>query len=65
MLQGLQPTRKPIPGGMSWMPQPQQVQLERAIPVQSETVAFSHQNSNIIDTSCPLDSAADAAQEQQ
>ena len=65
MLQGLQPTRKPIPGGMSWMPQPQQVQPERAMPVQSEIVAFSHQNSNIIDTSCPLDSAADTTQEQQ
>ena len=65
MLQGLQPTRKPIPGGMSWLPQPQQVQPERAIPVQSEIVAFSHQNSNIIDTPCPLDSATDPTQEQQ
>jgi ribosomal protein S18 acetylase RimI-like enzyme len=65
MLQGLQPTRKPIPGGMSWMPQPQQVQPDRAIPVQSEIVAFSHQNSNIIDTPCPLDSATDPTQEQQ
>ncbi len=65
MLQGLQPTRKPIPGGMSWMPQTQQVQPERAIPMQSEIVAFTHQNSNIIDTPSPLESAADESQEQQ
>ena len=65
MLQGLQPTRKPIPGGMSWMPQPQQVQPERATPVQSEIVAFNHQNPNIIDTPCPSDSATDEPYEQQ
>lgn len=65
MLQGLQPTRKPIPGGMSWMPQPQQVQPERTIPVQSEIVAFTHQNPNIIDTPCPSDSAPDEPHEQQ
>ena len=65
MLQGLQPTRKPIPGGMSWMPQPQQVQPERAIPVQPEIVAFTHQNPNIIDTPCPSDSAPDEPHEQQ
>jgi ribosomal protein S18 acetylase RimI-like enzyme len=65
MLQGLQPTRKPIPGGMSWMPQTQQVQPERAIAMQSEIVAFTHQNSNIIDTPCLPESAADESQEQQ
>ncbi|MTJ47172.1 GNAT family N-acetyltransferase [Dolichospermum sp. UHCC 0259] len=65
MLQGLQPTRKPIPGGMSWMPQPQQVQPERTIPVQSEIVAFTHQNPNIIDTPCPSDSVPDEPHEQQ
>ncbi|BAZ84725.1 GNAT family N-acetyltransferase [Dolichospermum compactum] len=65
MLQGLQPTRKPIPGGMSWMPQPQQVQPERATPVQSEIVAFNHQNPNIIDRPCPSDSATDEPHEQQ
>jgi ribosomal protein S18 acetylase RimI-like enzyme len=65
MLQGLQPTRKPIPGGMSWMPQPQQVQPERATPVQSEIVAFNHQNPNMIDTPCPSDSATDEPYEQQ
>jgi ribosomal protein S18 acetylase RimI-like enzyme len=64
MLQGLQPTRKPIPGGMSWMPQTQQVQPERAIPMQSEIVAFTHKTSNI-DTPCLSDSAADEPQEQQ
>ena len=65
MLQGLQPTRKPIPGGMSWMPQTQEVQPERAIPVQSEIVAFTHQNPNIIDAPCPSDSAPDEPHEQQ
>jgi ribosomal protein S18 acetylase RimI-like enzyme len=64
MLQGLQPTRKPIPGGMSWMPQTQQVQPERAIPMQSEIVAFTHKPSSI-DTPCQSDSAADEPQEQQ
>lgn len=65
MLQGLQPTRKPIPGGMSWIPQPQQVQPERPIPIPSDIVAFTHQNSHIIDTPCPSDSATDTPQEQQ
>ena len=65
MLQGLQPTRKPIPGGMSWMPQTQEVQPERAIPVQPEIVAFTHQNPNIIDAPCPSDSAPDEPHEQQ
>ena len=64
MLQGLQPTRKPIPGGMSWMPQTQQVHPERAIPMQSEIVASTHQNPNM-DIPCPSDSAADESQEQQ
>jgi hypothetical protein len=63
MLQGLQPTRKPIPGGMSWAQQPQQVQPERAIPVQSEIVAFTHKTSNL-DIPCPSDLAADEPQEQ-
>ncbi|MDB9450291.1 GNAT family N-acetyltransferase [Dolichospermum circinale] len=58
MLQGLQPTRKPIPGGMSWMPQTQQVHPERAIPMQSEIVASTYQNPNM-DIPCPSDSAAD------
>jgi ribosomal protein S18 acetylase RimI-like enzyme len=64
MLQGLQPTRKPIPGGMSWMPQTQQVHPERAIPMQSEIVASTYQNPNM-DIPCPSDSAADESQEQQ
>ena len=64
MLQGLQPTRKPIPGGMSWIPQTQQVQPERAIPDQSEIVAFTHKISHI-DTPSAIDSATDQAHEQQ
>jgi hypothetical protein len=64
MLQGLQPTRKPIPGGMSWIPQTQQVKPERAIPAQSEIVAFTHKSSHI-DTPPLLDSATDQPHEQQ
>ena len=64
MLQGLQPTRKPIPGGMSWIPQTQQVQPERAIPAQSEIVGFTHKSSHI-DTPPLLDSATDQPHEQQ
>jgi ribosomal protein S18 acetylase RimI-like enzyme len=64
MLQGLQPTRKPIPGGMSWIPQTQQVQPERAIPAQSEIVGFTHKSSHI-DTPSAIDSATDQAHEQQ
>jgi len=33
--------------------------------VQSEIVAFTHQNPNIIDTPCPSDSAPDEPHEQQ
>jgi len=42
MLQGLQPARKPIPGGMSWLQQRQQVSPDRAAKPNSskETVAF-------------------------
>jgi ribosomal protein S18 acetylase RimI-like enzyme len=64
MLQGLQPTRKPIPGGMSWVPQTQQVQPERPVPMQSEIVAFTHKNLGI-DPASPSDSAADKTEEQQ
>jgi ribosomal protein S18 acetylase RimI-like enzyme len=63
MLQGLQPARKPIPGGMSWVQQTQQVQQEQVIPIQSENVAFTYKNPTI-DTPCPSDSSIEPSQEQ-
>ncbi|TAF06442.1 MAG: N-acetyltransferase [Nostocales cyanobacterium] len=41
VLQGLQPARKPIPGGMSWIPK-QQPASDRPAPNKSEIVAFGH-----------------------
>jgi hypothetical protein len=63
VLQGLQPARKPIPGGMSWMQQAQQVQQEQVIPIQSENVSFTYKNPTI-DTPCPSDSSIEPSQEQ-
>ncbi|MTJ08812.1 MULTISPECIES: GNAT family N-acetyltransferase [unclassified Anabaena] len=63
VLQGLQPARKPIPGGMSWVQQAQQVQQEQVIPIQSENVAFTYKNPTI-DTPCPSDSSIEPSQEQ-
>jgi ribosomal protein S18 acetylase RimI-like enzyme len=63
MLQGLQPARKPIPGGMSWLQQRQQISPDRAVQQNSpkENVAFSHKNCSI-EPSCPSESS-DAPQE--
>ncbi len=46
VLQGLQPARKPIPGGMSWAQQRQQVSSDRAVQPNSskETIAFPLHN---------------------
>lgn len=44
VLQGLQPARKPIPGGMSWYPPEKQPKPERTTCNQSEIVNFSHKN---------------------
>ncbi|WP_414587096.1 N-acetyltransferase family protein [Scytonema sp. PCC 10023] len=62
VLQGLQPARKPIPGGMSWV-QAQQVSPERvAQPSKNtETVAFSCNNCNLEASS--QSESADAQQE--
>lgn len=62
VLQGLQPARKPIPGGMSWA-QGQQVSLDRvAQPSKTiETVGFSCNNSSVEASSQP--ESADAQQE--
>lgn len=39
VLQGLQPARKPIPGGMSWTQLPTR-SPERTVPTKSEPAAF-------------------------
>jgi hypothetical protein len=39
MLQGLQPTRKPIPGGMYWLHKRQQPSPELTVTAQSEIIA--------------------------
>ncbi|WP_413172356.1 N-acetyltransferase family protein [Anabaena azotica] len=44
VLQGLQPARKPIPGGMSWIPKQQQPKSDRPVPSKSEIVAFGNQH---------------------
>ncbi|MEH1951419.1 MAG: GNAT family N-acetyltransferase [Nostoc sp.] len=61
MLQGLQPTRKPIPGGMSWI-QPGKLPLSDK-PLQSlpEPINFSVKNPSI-ETS-PITESADGQQE--
>jgi len=40
MLQGLQPTRKPIPGGMSWVQEPQPIQQTDNIDIASPSEAM-------------------------
>jgi hypothetical protein len=40
VLQGLQPARKPIPGGMSWVNTGQQSSPDIPVPNQSEPMAF-------------------------
>jgi ribosomal protein S18 acetylase RimI-like enzyme len=61
VLQGLQPARKPIPGGMSWVPKQQQPKSDRSVPNKSEVVAFGNQYSKI-DASCHCEEA-DAREE--
>jgi hypothetical protein len=58
MLQGLQPARKPIPGGMSWVKPGQQPQSERKISISPEI----NPNFNL-ETSCPSE-LGDTQQEQ-
>lgn len=60
VLQGLQPTRKPIPGGMSWAKVRQQQTPEIPLKHQSESVPFSCKN-------CPIEAnfPQELADEQQ
>ncbi|MGI2905244.1 GNAT family N-acetyltransferase [Tolypothrix sp. VBCCA 56010] len=53
VLQGLQPARKPIPGGMSWE-QPRKPQLpERKLKTSGESISFSRNNCNVEPPSKP------------
>ncbi len=63
MLQGLQPARKPIPGGMSWLQQRQQVCSDRPAQPNSskETVAFPLHNCSV--ESARQSESSDAPQE--
>ena len=63
MLQGLQPARKPIPGGMSWAQQGQPMSPDRGAQPNTtkETVNFSCNNCNVKTSS--QQESADARQE--
>ncbi|RCJ30043.1 acetyltransferase [Nostoc minutum NIES-26] len=54
VLQGLQPARKPIPGGMSWTPPRQLPPSDRTVPTKPESVSFSKNCSQ--EVSCQSDS---------
>jgi GNAT superfamily N-acetyltransferase len=64
MLQGLQPARKPIPGGMSWTQQGKQQLPDRTVktnPSKKDTVSYSCNNCNLEASGSP--ESADAKQE--
>ncbi|MEH2014856.1 GNAT family N-acetyltransferase [Nostoc sp.] len=61
MLQGLQPARKPIPGGMSWIQPPKLPSSEKPQPSKSETINFSVKNPSM--EASPIPESTDAQQE--
>ncbi|MEH2174901.1 GNAT family N-acetyltransferase [Nostoc sp.] len=61
MLQGLQPTRKPIPGGMSWIQPGKLPSSDKPLPIKSEPINFPVKNPSI-ETS-PITESADGQQE--
>ncbi|OYD90619.1 GNAT family N-acetyltransferase [Nostoc sp. 'Peltigera membranacea cyanobiont' 210A] len=61
MLQGLQPTRKPIPGGMSWIQPGKLPSSDKPLQSLSEPINFSVKNPSI-ETS-PISESADGQQE--
>ncbi|MEH2358813.1 GNAT family N-acetyltransferase [Nostoc sp.] len=61
MLQGLQPSRKPIPGGMSWIQPPKLPSSDKPLQSLSEPINFSGKNPNIEPS--PIPESADAQQE--
>lgn len=63
VLQGLQPARKPIPGGMSWAQQTQQIKSDRPVPSKSESISLSGQNFHL--EASPDSESADAPPEKK
>ncbi|MEJ6482146.1 GNAT family N-acetyltransferase [Nostoc punctiforme UO1] len=61
MLQGLQPARKPIPGGMSWIQPGKLPSPDKPLPIKSEPINFSVKNPSI--EASPISESADAEQE--
>ncbi|MEH2061145.1 MAG: GNAT family N-acetyltransferase [Nostoc sp.] len=61
MLQGLQPTRKPIPGGMSWIQPGKLPSSDKPLQSLSEPINFSGKNPSI--EASPISESADAQQE--
>ncbi|QKQ74966.1 GNAT family N-acetyltransferase [Nostoc sp. TCL240-02] len=61
MLQGLQPARKPIPGGMSWIQPGKLPSSDKPLPIKSEPINFSVKNPSI--EASPIPESADAEQE--
>jgi GNAT superfamily N-acetyltransferase len=61
MLQGLQPARKPIPGGMSWIQPPKLPSSDKPLPIKSEPINFPVKNPSI--EASPIPESADAEQE--
>jgi hypothetical protein len=61
MLQGLQPARKPIPGGMSWIQPGKLPSSDKPLPIKSEPINFSVKNPSI--EASPIPESVDAEQE--
>ncbi|MEH1831100.1 MAG: GNAT family N-acetyltransferase [Nostoc sp.] len=61
MLQGLQPARKPIPGGMSWIQPPKLPSSDKPLPSKSEPINFSGKNPSM--EASPIPESTDAQQE--
>ncbi|MDF5739737.1 MULTISPECIES: GNAT family N-acetyltransferase [unclassified Nostoc] len=61
MLQGLQPSRKPIPGGMSWIQPPKLPSSDKPLQSLSEPINFSGKNPSM--EASPIPESADAQQE--
>ncbi|MBC1219403.1 GNAT family N-acetyltransferase [Nostoc sp. UCD121] len=61
MLQGLQPARKPIPGGMSWIQPGKLPSSDKPLPIKSEPINFPVKNPSIEASSIP--ESADVEQE--
>ncbi|MEH2135889.1 GNAT family N-acetyltransferase [Nostoc sp.] len=61
MLQGLQPARKPIPGGMSWIQPGKLPSSDKPLPIMSEPINFPVKNPSI--EASPIMESADAEQE--